>query len=81
MPRVTPGGRSIHRLDRRPKTPHEVTALIARGRIVHPTVPSFAQFFGQPGITYVPIEDMPWVKSDWCGGAVPRTLGFESSSG
>jgi len=63
MPRVTPGGRAIHRLDRRPKTPHEVTALIARGRIVHPTVPSFAQFFGQPGITYIPMEDMPWVKS------------------
>jgi DNA-binding transcriptional LysR family regulator len=63
MPRRTPGGRQIRRLPRRPKTPHEVTALIARGRIVHPTVPSFAEYFGQPGIKYVPISDMPPLKS------------------
>jgi DNA-binding transcriptional LysR family regulator len=63
MPRRTPGGRQLRRLTRRPKTPHEVTTLIARGRIVHPTVPSFAEYFGQPGITYVPISDMPPLKS------------------
>ena len=63
FPRVTPGGRQIRRLARRPKTPHEVTALIARGKIVHPTVPSFAEYFGQPGITYVPISDAPPLKS------------------
>jgi DNA-binding transcriptional LysR family regulator len=63
FPRTTPGGRQIRRLGRRPKTPHEVTALIARGRIVHPTVPSFAEYFGQPGIAYVPISDMPPLRS------------------
>jgi DNA-binding transcriptional LysR family regulator len=63
MPRQTPGGRQLRRLARRPKTPHEVTALVARGRIVHPTVPSFAEYFGQPGIEYVPISDMPPRKS------------------
>jgi DNA-binding transcriptional LysR family regulator len=63
LPRKTRGGRQIRRLPRRPKTPHEVTALIARGRIVHPTVPSFAEYFGQPGIKYVPISDMPPLKS------------------
>jgi DNA-binding transcriptional LysR family regulator len=63
MPRRTPAGRQIRRLSRRPKTPHEVTALIARGRIVHPTVPSFAEYYGQPGIRYVPIGDMPPLKS------------------
>jgi len=63
MPRRTPAGRQIHRLPRRPKTPHEVTALIARGRIVHPTVPSFAEYYGQPGIKYVPISDMPPLRS------------------
>ena len=63
MPRRTPGGRQIRRLPRRPKTPHEVTALIARGRIVHPTVPSFAEYYGQPGIKYVPISDMPPLRS------------------
>ncbi|HYJ67743.1 MAG TPA: LysR family transcriptional regulator [Nocardioidaceae bacterium] len=63
MPRRTPHGRPIRRLAHRPKTPHELTALIARGRIVHPTVPSFAQYFGQPEVTYVPISDMPRRKS------------------
>jgi DNA-binding transcriptional LysR family regulator len=63
MPPTTPNGRPIRRLDRRPKTPHELTALIARGRIVHPTVPSFSQYFGQPEVTYVPISDMPPRKS------------------
>jgi DNA-binding transcriptional LysR family regulator len=58
MPRRTPRGRQIRRLTRRPKTPHELTTLIARGKIVHPTVPSFAEYFGQPGIKYVPISDM-----------------------
>jgi DNA-binding transcriptional LysR family regulator len=59
MPRRAPNGRVIRRLRRRPKTPHEVTALVARGQVVHPTVPSFAQYFGQPGVTYIPIADMP----------------------
>ncbi|TCC45430.1 LysR family transcriptional regulator [Kribbella pittospori] len=63
IPRRTPAGRAIRRSTRRPKTPHEVTALVARGQIVHPTVPSFAQYFGQPGITYIPISDMPSVRS------------------
>jgi len=62
-PRRTPGGREIRRLGRRPKTPHEVTALVARGRIVHPTVPSFAEYFGHPGVVYVPIGDMPPMRS------------------
>ena len=59
IPRTTPAGRRIRRLRQRPATPHEVTALVARGRIVHPTVPSFAEYFGQPGVTYIPIVDMP----------------------
>jgi DNA-binding transcriptional LysR family regulator len=59
IPRKTPKGRSIRRVNQRPTTPHEVTALVARGRIVHPTVPSFAEYFGQPGVVYVPIGDMP----------------------
>ena len=63
FPRQAPGGRRIRRLARRPRTPHEVTALIARGRVVHPTVPSFAEYFGQPGSTYVPLRDMPPMKS------------------
>jgi DNA-binding transcriptional LysR family regulator len=63
IPRITPGGRRIRRLARRPTTPHELTALVARGKIVHPTFPSFAEYFGQPSIKYVPITDMPALKS------------------
>lgn len=63
FPRRTPTGRTIHRRTQRPQTPHEVTTLVARGSIVHPTVPSFAQYFGQPGITYLPIVDMPDARS------------------
>jgi hypothetical protein len=56
-----------------------VTALIARGKIVHPTVPSFAEYFGQPGVTYVPISDMPPLESGlvWRRGASdPRLREF-----
>jgi DNA-binding transcriptional LysR family regulator len=63
VPRETPSGREIRRLQRRPATPHEVTALIARGTIVHPTVPSFAEYFGHPDIVYVPIADLPPLES------------------
>jgi hypothetical protein len=63
VPRVTPSGRRIRRLTRRPKTPHELTAMVVRGKIVHPTVPSFAEYFGQPMIKYIPITDMPASKS------------------
>jgi DNA-binding transcriptional LysR family regulator len=63
MPRKTPSGRQIRRVTLRPTTPHEVTNLIARGKIVHPTVPSFAEYFGQPGIRYIPIADMAPLKS------------------
>lgn len=63
VPQYTPGGRPLRRRPERPKTPHEVMALVARGLIVHPTVPSFAEYFGQPGVTYVPIIDMPPLKT------------------
>jgi DNA-binding transcriptional LysR family regulator len=59
FPRETPSGRQIRRLPHRPATPHELTALIARGTIVHPTVPSFAEYFGHPDLVYIPIADLP----------------------
>jgi DNA-binding transcriptional LysR family regulator len=63
VPRRTPSGRPIRRLARRPKTPHELAELVARGRIVHPTVPSFAAYYGRPGIVQIPITDMPPMAS------------------
>jgi DNA-binding transcriptional LysR family regulator len=52
-------GRPIDRLPGRRITVGEVTNLVALGRIIHPTVPSFADHFGHPGIVYRPIEDLP----------------------
>ena len=59
VPRMTPSGRPIRRLTRRPSTTHELLALIARGAIVHPTVPSTYEYFGHPEVTQVPISDLP----------------------
>jgi hypothetical protein len=41
----------------------ELVHLVATGRVVHPTVPSFAHMFGHPDITYVPIGDLPPLRS------------------
>lgn len=79
VPHRTPSGRPIRRLDRRPLSPHEITRLVAAGRIVHPTVPSFADHFGHPDIVWVPITDMRpstsglvWRRQD----SNPRLRGF-----
>ena len=37
----------------------ELTTMIARGRLVHPTTASIASQFPQPGIRCVPIADLP----------------------
>jgi DNA-binding transcriptional LysR family regulator len=60
IPHRTPTGRTIRRRRVRPtpRTPLEVEALIARGVIVHPTVPSYATYFRHPDITHIPINDM-----------------------
>ncbi|HEX6652308.1 MAG TPA: LysR substrate-binding domain-containing protein [Thermoleophilaceae bacterium] len=39
-------------------TPNEIFALVARGRIVHPTVRSVASLYPRPGVAFVPIHDM-----------------------
>ena len=61
IPQATPSGKPIRRrrLRRTPRTPYEVQALIARGTVVHPTVGSFAEYYGHPDITHIPIGDMP----------------------
>jgi DNA-binding transcriptional LysR family regulator len=63
VPPRTPAGRPIHRLDRSPVRPYELASLVARGKVVHPTVPSFATYYGEPGIVYVPIADLPPLRS------------------
>jgi DNA-binding transcriptional LysR family regulator len=63
VPLLTPSGRPIRRIDRSPVKPYELASLVARGKIVHPTVPSFDTYYGEPGIVYVPIADLPPLRS------------------
>jgi DNA-binding transcriptional LysR family regulator len=75
IPTHAPSGRPIRRIPRSPVKPFELAALVARGKVVHPTVPSFASYFGQPGIGYVPIAGMAPLESAlvWRRGRVdPR---------
>jgi hypothetical protein len=44
----------------------DMTALrlkLARGEVVHPTVPSAATYLGGTDLVYVPITDMPPLRS------------------
>jgi DNA-binding transcriptional LysR family regulator len=69
-PSKTPSGRPIrHELfsersrGDRARMTSELMHLVATGKIVHPTVPSFARYFGHPDIVYVPITDLPPLRS------------------
>jgi hypothetical protein len=45
--------------------------MVARNEIVHPTIRSFPDHFRHPGVTFVPIRDLPPMKA----GLVWRTTG------
>jgi LysR substrate binding domain len=79
IPRTTPSGRPIRRLRTPINDLNELIIQIARGKIVHPAVPSFASYFGHPNVAYLPIVDMPpsrsalvWRRRD----LDPRLRGF-----
>jgi DNA-binding transcriptional LysR family regulator len=57
IPHRAPSGRLIRR-SRHTRSAYEVVALIARGKIVHPTVPSFAEYLGHPNVVYIPLTGM-----------------------
>lgn len=64
IPEKSASGRPMKR--RRLEHPNwsEVLTMIARGKIVHPTVASFADHFAHPNIRCVPITDLPmWTTS------------------
>jgi DNA-binding transcriptional LysR family regulator len=70
IPSRTPAGRPIRHqpfsngsLGDRGRMTSELLHLIATGRIVHPTVRSFANMFGHPDVVYVPIADLPALRS------------------
>jgi DNA-binding transcriptional LysR family regulator len=70
IPSKTPAGRPIlheafndQSLGDRGRMTNDLVYRIATGRVVHPTVPSFANMFGHPDIVYVPIADMRPLRS------------------
>jgi DNA-binding transcriptional LysR family regulator len=58
VPRSTPSGKPIPRTIE-VSTPNEIFALVARGKIIHPTLRSMSELYPRPGVVYVPIRDMP----------------------
>jgi DNA-binding transcriptional LysR family regulator len=70
LPSRTPGGRPIERLRRPIRNLSELAMLVARGDVVHLTVPSMADYWG-PDIVYIPVTDLPesiealvWLRSN-----------------
>jgi DNA-binding transcriptional LysR family regulator len=72
VPHKTPSGRPIRRLRSqigeraradRGRANTELSYLVARGEVVHPTVAAVAEYWGHPEIVYVPIADMRPVRS------------------
>jgi DNA-binding transcriptional LysR family regulator len=63
IPARAPSGRPIRRTRRTVRRHDELTALIALGRIVHPTGTTFAGRYGHPDIVYVPLTGMPSCRS------------------
>lgn len=61
-PDRTPGGRPIPRRHHDGRMA-EVLSLVARGEIVHPTVASVATYYAHPGVTTVPLRDLPPLES------------------
>jgi hypothetical protein len=62
IPFSTPSGRPIERYSQRPGTTDEIALLVARGKVVHPTVPTTSAYFGPPNIVCVPLVGLPPVR-------------------
>lgn len=69
LPRATPSGRPI--AWREVLNPVHMLTLVARGEIVHATVASLPEYLPYPGVTFVPISDLPPSSA----GLVWRTSG------
>jgi hypothetical protein len=57
IPPETPSGKRLRRTESRAVA--ETPVRVALGEIVHPTVPSFLDHYPHPGITSIPIRDLP----------------------
>lgn len=62
VPLWTPSGRPIERHSQRPGTFDEMALLVARGKVVYPTVPASAPYFGPPNIVCIPLMGLPPVR-------------------
>jgi DNA-binding transcriptional LysR family regulator len=58
-PARTPSGRRIRFVDAPVDDNAELLYLLARGRLVHPTVAPFAEHFQHPDVVAVPLRDLP----------------------
>jgi DNA-binding transcriptional LysR family regulator len=58
-PRRTPSGRPIRFVDAPVDDVAELLLLLARGRLVHPTVAPFARHFQHPDVVAIPLRDLP----------------------
>lgn len=63
VPPKTPSGRPIKRVRAPVRDFSELVVLIARGRIVQPTVASAASRFSHPNVVCIPISDMPQAET------------------
>jgi DNA-binding transcriptional LysR family regulator len=72
VPHHTPSGRPIRRhrtaLDRRARGDRgpvmtALSYLVVRGELVHLTVASVREYWGHPDIVYVPVDDLPPMRS------------------
>ncbi len=59
VPRLTPSGRTIHRVQT-VSTISELLAQVAAGRGISPMVESMTRFFGRPDVRFIPLHDLPW---------------------
>jgi DNA-binding transcriptional LysR family regulator len=59
IPQMTPSGRPIRRLREGVRDFTDLVILVARGRVVQPTVASAASRFEHPNVVCLPITDMP----------------------
>ncbi len=59
IPLETPSGRPIRRFRRSIASFDEIAMLVARGKVVHPALPSSAAYFGNANVTDLPIVGLP----------------------
>ncbi len=58
-PARTPSGRQIRFIDAPVDDNAELLYLLARGRLMHPTVAPFAEHFQHPDVVTIPLRDLP----------------------